>query len=62
MDNKKSNNYQAMFYMGVSFMGVGVVFLVSVNPGLGAAFIAIGGVNMIIGAKHKDKWTSNKKH
>ncbi|MBU1164201.1 hypothetical protein KKA15_01390 [Patescibacteria group bacterium] len=56
MDNKKEINYQAIFYFGITFVGVGVVFMASVNPGLGAAFIAIGGMNMIIGMKHKDKW------
>ena len=54
--NKKQINYQAIFYMGVCFVGVGVVFMASVNAGLGAAFIAIGGLNMIIGGKNKDKW------
>jgi hypothetical protein len=52
---KKQNNinYQAIFFMGVTFVGVGVVFMTSVNAGLGAAFIAIGGLNMIIGSKNK---------
>jgi len=53
---KKQINYQALFYMGICFVGVGVVFMTSVNAGLGAAFIAIGGVNIIIGARNKRQW------
>ncbi len=52
----KEVNYKAIFFMGISFIGVGVVFMSSVNAGLGAAFIGIGGLNMIIGAKNKDRW------
>ena len=52
----KEKNYQALFFMGVTFVGVGVVFMSSVNPGLGAAFMAMGGLFMIIGGKKKDKW------
>jgi hypothetical protein len=42
--------------MGISFVGVGIVFISSVNPLLGTAFIAIGGLNMIIGSKNKQQW------
>lgn len=42
--------------MGITFVGVGVVFMTSVNPVLGAAFIVIGISNMIIGGKNKEKW------
>lgn len=53
---KKQVNYQSLFYMGITFIGTGVVFMTSVNKGLGAAFIGIGGMFMIIGGKNKDKW------
>tara|TARA_Y100000310_G_C19963421_1_gene482215 strand:- start:110 stop:283 length:174 start_codon:yes stop_codon:yes gene_type:complete len=53
---KKQINYQAIFYMGITFVGAGVVFMASVNAELGAALMAIGGLNMIIGGKNKDKW------
>tara|TARA_Y100000310_G_scaffold144610_1_gene143845 strand:+ start:149 stop:325 length:177 start_codon:yes stop_codon:yes gene_type:complete len=53
---KRETNYKAIFFMGVTFVGVGVVFMTSVNSGLGVAFMAIGGLNMIIGGKNKDKW------
>jgi hypothetical protein len=53
---KMKKNYKTIFFMGITFVGVGVVFMVSVNVALGAAFIALGAVNMIIGGKHKDRW------
>ena len=54
---KKNINYKAIFFMGITFVAVGVVFLSSVNQGLGSVFIAIGGLNMIIGAKNKKDWS-----
>ena len=56
MNKKKQINYQAFFYMGISFVGAGVVFMTSVNKVLGIAFIVLGISNMIIGLKNKDKW------
>ena len=56
MKKKKQADYRALFLMGVIFVGVGVVFMASVNIGLGTAFIAIGGLYMLIGGKNKDKW------
>ena len=53
---KRQINYQAFFAMGIIFMGTGVVFLSSVNAGLGTAFIGLGVVWMVIGGKKRDKW------
>lgn len=53
---KNEINYKAIYFMGITFVGVGVVFMTSVNPVLGAAFIVIGISNMIIGGKNKEKW------
>ena len=36
---KKQTNYKAFFAVGIIFVGVGVVFMASVNKGLGAAFV-----------------------
>ena len=52
----KQTNYKAIFFMGISFVGAGVVFMSAVNPVLGVAFIVIGISNMIIGGKNKEKW------
>ena len=53
---KQKINYKSIYYMGISFVGLGVVFIAAVNEILGASFIVIGISNMIIGGKHKDKW------
>ena len=53
---KKPINYQALFAMGIILVGTGVVFLASVNRGLGVAFIGLGAAYMLIGGKNKDKW------
>ena len=56
---KKQPNYLALFSMGIIFVGTGVVFMASVNEGLGAAFMALGCIFMMISVMNKDKW--NKK-
>jgi len=53
---KRQINYQAIFAVGIIFMGTGVVFLSNINAGLGAGLIVLGAVCMIIGGKNKDKW------
>jgi len=54
--HKKSFDYRSLFILGISFIGVGVVFLTAVNKAIGIAFIAISITYMIIGIKNKDKW------
>ena len=58
---KKQINYKAFFFLGLTFVGAGVVFISSVKSGLGFAFIGLGIVWMIIGGKNKDKWKKMKK-
>jgi hypothetical protein len=53
---KKIKDYRALFASGIAFLGAGVVFLTSVNSGVGAGLLIIGAAFMIIGAKNKDKW------
>ena len=59
MKKKKQTDYQALFYMGIILVSVGVVFMASVNIGLGTAFIALGSLYMMFGGKNKDKWKKN---
>jgi len=54
--NKKEKDYKALFFSGITFIGVGIVFMASVNPALGGAFIVIGIALMITGGRNKDKW------
>lgn len=49
----KKRNPEAIFYMGITFVGVGVVFMTAVNTAIGAAFIALGIMNMILGSRKK---------
>ena len=58
---KQEKNYQALFVSGITFMGAGVVFLTTINRGIGAGLIIIGAVMMIIGGKNKNKWQKNEK-
>ncbi len=52
---KKIEDHERMAYFGIIFMGVGVVFLASVNKGLGAAFIALGALFFFTGMKNKKR-------
>ena len=62
MKNKKQNkksrkrDYRAIFGMGTIFVAVGVVFMTTLNTPLGVMFMGVGGLYMIIGAKHKNEW------
>jgi hypothetical protein len=55
MKNKKEKNYKPMFYMGIIFMGTGVIFMTSINLAVGAAFLGLGVTYMILGSKNKEK-------
>ena len=49
----KKQNTQAIFSMGVSLVGLGVVFAAAVNPALGLSFLATGFSYMFIGREKK---------
>jgi hypothetical protein len=53
-------NYQVFFILGMSWIPVGVVFMIAINPAIGTAFMAMGIVYMAIGLANKDKWEKNK--
>ena len=61
MKKRREINYQAIFFLGLTFIGAGVTFMAAVNPGVGAAFIGLGISFMVIGGKNKDKWKKNQK-
>jgi hypothetical protein len=58
---KKQPNYQALFASGVVFLSAGAALTISVNRGVGAGLMILGGSFMIIGGKNKDKWKNNRK-
>jgi hypothetical protein len=57
----KEKDYQAIFFTGITFIALGVVFMNSVNSELGTIFLGVGGLFMIIGGANKDKWKETKK-
>jgi len=60
LSEKKQINYKAIYFLGVSLIGTGTVFVAAINP----AFISIlgmGVVLMIIGLINRDKWERSAK-
>jgi hypothetical protein len=49
-------NYRIFFNIGMIWIPVGVVFMITLNPAVGMAFIAMGVVYMTIGLVNRDKW------
>jgi hypothetical protein len=58
---KKQPNYRALFASRVVFFCAGATLMISVNGGVGAGLMILGGSFMIIGGKNKDKWKNNRK-
>ena len=56
----QETNYQAFFFIGICFLGVGTVFMTTINPGF-LGFTGLGLVYMIIGLANRDKWSKEKK-
>ena len=58
-NKKKSNiepNYQVFFILGICFLPLGTIFMITIeNPGF-IGFTALGIIYMIIGLSHRDKW------
>jgi hypothetical protein len=50
-----TTNYQALFVIGITFMGAGVALMVSTGPAM-LGLTAIGIVFMVIGLANRDKW------
>lgn len=55
----KEEDYRAFFIMGISFLPLGIIFTVTINPAF-ISFIAIGGCYIAIGLANKDKWKKEK--
>ena len=49
-------NYQAFFSFGIIWIPIGVVFMITIHPAAGMAFMAMGLVYMAIGLANRDKW------
>jgi uncharacterized membrane protein len=66
MKKKKDNgiaqepDYQTFYLMGIIWIPVGVVFMTTINPVIGIAFMAIGISYLAIGLANIDKWNKKK--
>ena len=57
---KQEPNYKAFIPVGISILGAGVALMAAVNPGVGAALIAVGIIFIIIGIKKQKEEEENK--
>jgi len=52
---KDKRDPDALFVLGISLIGVSVVFIAAVNKAIGLAFLALGIIYMVIGIKRNKK-------
>jgi len=53
-------NYQVFFNIGMIWIPVGVVFMITVNIVIGIAFLSLGTSYIAIGFANRDKWEKNQ--
>jgi hypothetical protein len=53
-------NYQVFFNVGMIWIPVGVVFMITINFVIGIAFMGMGLSYLAIGLANKDKWERKK--
>ena len=51
----KEVDYQSFFVMGISFVGLGLIFTTTINPGF-LGITGLGVIYILYGWKNKDKW------
>ena len=59
-EQTKEIDYQVFFSIGIIWIPAGIVFLMTINPALGFAFIALGVSYLAIGLANKDKWKKKR--
>ena len=59
-DIRKEPNYQAFFSIGIIWLPVGVVFMLTINLAIGIAFMGLGASYIAIGLANRDKWEKKK--
>jgi hypothetical protein len=57
----KELNYQVFFNVGIIWIPVGVVFMITINNVMGIAFMALGISYMAIGLANRNKWEKKDK-
>ena len=53
-------NYQVFFIIGMAWIPIGSVFIITINLVMGIAFMGLGIAYMAIGLAHRDKWEKKK--
>ena len=53
-------NYRVFFIIGMTWIPIGCVFIITINPVMGIAFMGLGIAYMAIGLAHRDKWEKKK--
>jgi hypothetical protein len=54
---KRKPKYKAMFILGISLIVLGISFLsIFKGSSVGPIFIVVGGLDILISIKNKDKW------
>jgi hypothetical protein len=51
--NKKKINYRVFIWVGIAFMGLGIIFMLAVNTVVGIALLAVGLGNWAVGVSGK---------
>ena len=59
-DKVKEPNYQVFFIIGMSWLPIGVVFMITINTTIGIAFMGMGTAYIAIGLANRDKWEKKK--
>ena len=49
-------NYQVFFILGILWMPIGIIFMMTINLVLGIAFLGLGVSYLGIGLANRDKW------
>jgi hypothetical protein len=53
-------NYRVFFILGITWIPIGIVFMVTINFVIGIAFMGMGISYMAIGLANRDKWEKNE--
>ena len=53
-------NYRVFFIIGIAWIPIGSVFIITINLVMGIAFMGLGIVYMAIGLANRDKWEKKK--
>jgi hypothetical protein len=53
-------NYQAFFTLGICFLPLGIIFMITVDNPAFMGMTALGIIYLTIGLTHQDKWNKKK--